>query len=512
MVKLTIVEGCMCYLEYRGFLFGPFPRNSGTRKEQTFSWRMLTDHLVDESSLYGQNNCTHWHTDATLRVDQYKPAEVLFTPKTGYPDAVTMLSKLNGTTSSYSALAVRGQFTGGGLLRKEVSGTSRFYYAVSKDPNVDRYAVTLLGLSKYGSSYISSWDKFEFAPPIFETGKSCILKVQRSILSFKLPGSNVFRGDVDSVSYDTVRFYPELTTGTISVSESSVSSNWYEPSRLIINPTNPDILIPLINARLAFVPEMIKFPGELKHYGDLANSAVSGLDAVQMNMISFLRELPEVSSLIPKLKNLRKLRSLKNAALDASDAFLTAKYGWMPTSSDLQEIWHAMTKYVPITDRNGFRNTSARSIATAVVSPTETFTATQCIKLAIGVEDNLFITLLERLEYIGLFPSLNSLWDLVPYSFVLDWFIDLGDLLERVDTRLRLLRLDIKYVTSSRKILRSKIFLPDAELPFVGDVNWVSYHRWTSSLCPVPPLSLQTNLLPVSHWLEGSALLLQRMR
>jgi hypothetical protein len=38
-------------------------------------------------------------------------------------------------------------------------------------------------------------------------------------------------------------------------------------------------------------------------------------------------------------------------------------------------------------------------------------------------------TIVDSLEQLGLFPSPGALWDLVPLSFVVDWFLNIGEVL-----------------------------------------------------------------------------------
>lgn len=511
MVKLTLVEGSAAYFQYQGFLFGPCGVKNAQRSEKTIEWRHPSDTIFDFPSLYGQNDCNHWKVEADLVSDRSPSLTTVPAPIAGEPYRISISCKLNGLGLSYPAVR-RGKFSGEDRFVHEDLTTTHSFYAVSQgDSGQITVAVLLMTHNTRPTSRIHSFTRYSFELPEMEVGKPFILKGTRHNYPGRYAPAS-FPAMYDDVTIDDIKSYPEIYGGTSTSSQFSTQDNWYEPLGSTSVPIDEELAKSIINARLGFLPEYFIYPEELSHYGDLANSAVGGLDAVQMNMISFLRELPEISSLIPKLQNLKKLRNIRNAIKDTSDVYLTGKYGWMPTISDLQEIWHAMTKYTAITDRNGFRTTSARSISSINTSHDEKIEATQCIKLAIATEDSLFLSLLEGLEFIGLFPSLNNLWDLVPYSFVLDWFIDLGDLLERVDTRLRLLRLDIKYVTMSLKVVRSKHLVIDDVLPLIGDAHWVHYRRWTTNHCPVPPLSLQTTALPTNHWLEGSALLVQRMR
>jgi hypothetical protein len=247
-----------------------------------------------------------------------------------------------------------------------------------------------------------------------------------------------------------------------------------------------------------------KFPIPDQHYGDLAMKASEKVNANHVNMIAFIRDLRRPSQLIPKLRNLRKLKGLANN-------FLVVKYGILPTFSDIEEIIGAFKRLAPYVDSNGFDTFSAGFIDTLVVGELH-HTLEQHIKLAIRSEDSVLISLIARLDTMGTLPTFENLWDLIPYSFVIDWFIDVGEYLERVDSNLRLSRFDVQYATMSRRTTISGYLPGTVNAPVTGSVNWVHYHRWVSDQCPVPPLSLQTPTTDFNHWLESSALIIQRAK
>lgn len=246
-----------------------------------------------------------------------------------------------------------------------------------------------------------------------------------------------------------------------------------------------------------------EFPIPDYPYGDLAMRALNQVDSNHTNMIEFLRDLRHPLTMIPKLRNLRSLKAW-------SDRYLTVQYGILPTVRDIQTIVQAFKKREPYLDKNGFRIYAAGE-PTSLIQGDLSFMKVQYLKVALDREDSEFKLLIERLENMGLFPDLEKIWDLVPYSFAIDWLVDVGNFLKRVDTNLRILRLDIRYVTMSRKTTMSGAsHLGNLETPFVGTVDWTKYQRWVSDQCPGPTLSLRTPDQPFTHWVEAGALLLQR--
>jgi hypothetical protein len=44
------------------------------------------------------------------------------------------------------------------------------------------------------------------------------------------------------------------------------------------------------------------------------------------------------------------------------------------------------------------------------------------------------------------------MWDLIPFSFVADWFVDVGGKLEAVDSAITFMAFDVQYVEMSMKV------------------------------------------------------------
>lgn len=258
----------------------------------------------------------------------------------------------------------------------------------------------------------------------------------------------------------------------------------------------------------SIVPQLIwektkVYPLGEEDYGELVLQASASFRANKTNMLEFLKDIRNPQEMIPKLKNLNKLRGI-------ADNYLTAHYGLLPTISDLQSIWNAITKLKAHRDKYGFKTSSFGSRASGEWDG-KPYTIEQHAKIAICDGDSGFLSLIDGLDSAGVFPSLSNLWDMVPYSFLVDWFVNVGDFLERVDTRLRLERYDIRYVTLSRKQYCTVTFVASLQNPYYGSVVRSLYQRWTPDQCPRPPLSPKSSL-PTGHWLEGAALLIQRAK
>lgn len=246
----------------------------------------------------------------------------------------------------------------------------------------------------------------------------------------------------------------------------------------------------------------------LSDFGDLAQAACENVNPNTINAIAFLKDLRDVKSLVPKLK---KLSSLSTHAGN----YLGVEYGVLPTLDDLKNIWESFrTKY--FYDPNGFQRASAYDKQSGLIriengseSHKVVSTVTRRLHLAINTSDTGLDALTERLRKIGIFPSLTNLWDLVPYSFVVDWFIDVGSVLERIDTRHQLFNLDIKYCILSEKSSLQRTLVNTSEGYFV-DMLFTSYRRDVTKNVPQPRIFKENRVTAQNHWIEGSALILAR--
>lgn len=242
------------------------------------------------------------------------------------------------------------------------------------------------------------------------------------------------------------------------------------------------------------------------HYredGELAMFATEKVRAINLNMIELLRDLRKPAELIPNLKSI----DLKGA----SSAYLQWKYGILPTISDLTCIYNALSEFRKSKGDRIVRhmvrgsNTSESGIIRNVV---------QSVKISLRSREDGLNQILNSLDSIGFALSAKDIWDLIPYSFVIDWFLSVEDYLRRLESRDRIDRYLFNFVVCSTKVACEKPFIMSGfPLACKGTIKTVYYHRRVTSQCPLPSLtSLNTQTMPFHHWLEASALLFSRGR
>lgn len=491
----------------RGFAFGPL--NLDKKPVLTkVSYRNPTDFLDQGRYLYGENFVSNLQSSANIT---YNPAmdKVTRNPTTSNPDQIV----LGSTNFKYSQLYFGGTAKYGlgyhDAIGRFVSSTSVESFIVEKLDDL-HYLIWDIYASKSTPKKISTMSCIEVIidGTVANNKNLCAYRYRSQAYDHLLMG-----GDT-SVQTDI-----DWTTGNLSTSEAHIaasmsralswgtwttsSTEWWtlkSPFSLTLDAVE----LAMYGAFNSILDQMFPYPIEDKNYGDLAQDAAEKVDRNNVNMIAFLRDLRHPTEMIPKLK---KLKSLKGLAGN----YLSVEYGILPTISDLENIVAAIKKRKPYLDKNGFSTYSA-GYTKSISDGDFTHTLEQHLKLAIENEDNELQMLTEAVDSWGFLPTFTNVWDLVPYSFVLDWFVDVGGLLERVDTRLKLLQYNIRYVTMSRKTVSTKRLRGSVISPYIGTVQVVDYHRWVSDQCPLPPLSLNLTFRDFNHWLESGALLLQRAK
>jgi len=109
--------------------------------------------------------------------------------------------------------------------------------------------------------------------------------------------------------------------------------------------------------------------------------------------------------------------------------------------------------------------------------------------------------------------TLENLWDLVPLSFVVDWFTGLGDFFDRIDLCTQVDSFNVMLCGKSIKTTRylGPDLAPDLS-NMVGSAVCSYYIRKYQS-DPVYPslISYRNSNQKFDHWLEGGALVVQRL-
>lgn len=493
MINLTLPgAGCDYYVVLDNGLFGPFT-TLGQFLTNVISYEHEDDRMSETKGWSGENSVFHLKHSGDVTYVPYD--DITLAPTADYPDQIKF-RYLYGTGALEKMVSCGLAYSGRAAVTFTSSITTNYAYSISEDGTLNVYRIAANRDPQY-AGFISCYHT-EYRLTKVQSGTAYYTKTQYNMASWS-------KKETQGSGWNVRRTFGEIVIAVNSNVSSVASTPVTFTSSMLRRATllsfDPNVARLEADSVLHQL-KVEKFPLPLTLYGDLAMQASQDVIANDTNMLAFIRDIRNPSEMIPKLKNLSSLKGLANN-------FLTIDYGLLPTFSDLTEIFGAFSRLKPHLDKFGYQ-TCDSSYQASNETPTRGYNLEQHIKLGLSDEDSGLLQLANGLERIGFFPTLTNLWDLIPYSFVLNWFISVGDLLERVDTRFRLMRYTIRYVTNSFKKKSRAYLAPSPDHPFGGSVELVQYSRWVTDQCPVPPLSLGLRDQDSSHWLEAFALLVQR--
>nr|AOG30804.1 phage maturation protein [ssRNA phage DC] len=257
-------------------------------------------------------------------------------------------------------------------------------------------------------------------------------------------------------------------------------------------------------------------------FGDLANEAAKSIRSLDINSIAYLRDFIEIGKLTRSITSITELSgTLTDFIHKISGFYLGNHYGTRLTIKDTEKIAKAIDKIdLEYGTQSMFASESAaveyggnkydvtywlsgrvQNVSDDVLHETET------INQAIDQLKN-------RITRIGLeldiLPTFENIWDLIPYSFVLDWFVPIGKTLEHREETSYMQSLPVEDVFMSIKVANA---IDDTRYVQGGvlhtEISRKYYVRNCTSRLPLPKMHIEAPKGAQSHWLEASAILLQ---
>lgn len=337
-----------------------------------------------------------------------------------------------------------------------------------------------------------------------------------------LDGSYVYRGyyTFSVVEYDIVNgqwyrrstgtcYHPDyLTTRQMrpfeamdSCSEEIYSklrrSKWYECSDKFY----AAVSIPHPSS-LNLTPQQV-FPDMGVDWGELAADAYSSVPFFKGNGIAYTEDIINLrKDAMSTLSLLTSLAKGGQLAKKAASLFLSFYYGWRLTIKDSEELVSAYEKAASLRS-NRCRCTSQRTW----VAHDATYMATlQCYYRRYGKASKLDQFIIDN--DLALTPE--NLWDLVPFSFVVDWFTGIGSVLEDASNYFTFVQKH-EVICTGRSIKATKcISARQLSSRYAGSINISYYHRKYTSGPISPTFHLSNSVNPLDHAIEGTALIVSR--
>lgn len=230
---------------------------------------------------------------------------------------------------------------------------------------------------------------------------------------------------------------------------------------------------------------------------------------LSINSLAFIEDLMKLKeTLVPIIRLVRRPLDPKAWA----NLWLSYRYGLRLTIHDALQIRDAYDAYCK-RKRSDRPFSTVRSRLSDDISAGEGYKSTVHQKVYYrstvnAIED--FILLCRRWD---LYPSWENIWDLIPLSFVVDWFIDVTTFLTKFDKRNDLDRLPVEYVLYSSKTT-SGSGVPEVRRHLFLQLSVKHYRRWRELNLPSPVKPPERHRDPNVPFriLDGISLVVQRTR
>lgn len=206
----------------------------------------------------------------------------------------------------------------------------------------------------------------------------------------------------------------------------------------------------------------------------------------------------------------RKLDKIRRAA----SMYLWKEYAFDTIFPDIQRIRDGLVEFV---SSGHVQRLHSRRVALVDDGFGEANTYTAVLTAEVGEYPSWVLGRVQAFigscKKFGVYPRLTDLWDILPYSFVVDWLVDFQGFFDDVATYQEVRDyFPVDHVIYSEKWVRS--IAADRLVPYQasGSVEYSFYHRWITEELPLPPVSLGWGPGLTTKWVQTSALVVQRSR
>lgn len=243
----------------------------------------------------------------------------------------------------------------------------------------------------------------------------------------------------------------------------------------------------------------------LVNWKELAGEAYSTMAYSDINGVANLKELFEMGAMCRKYADTLKSIPSKKVKAVAS-AYLGIHYGFKLTIMDIQELYSTLRKY-----------SRKRSSLSKIQSATSfTYGRWDCVARYqvfydefAGVSDILQQLLILSDAYL----TFDNVWDMIPYSFVIDWFVDIGSRISELENWATMSQRH--EVICAGQSIKATANLTPKDFGPVGysytTIRASKYVRSYKNRLIMPSLIPSVTVNPFDHLIEEAALIISRI-
>lgn len=245
-----------------------------------------------------------------------------------------------------------------------------------------------------------------------------------------------------------------------------------------------------------------------------------------LDMLTMLAESRETIDMVLKARKTAKslirkaLRGGKHTAKAASDAWLAWRYGWQTLGYDIQNCYELLKEPLSqkyITGQSGDSSSDVHKSVYAWCNGWEAGTDTFTYSVDASVRARCVGEVNLRTLNVLIDPAITA-WELVPYSFVADWFVNVGECLSAWNARRNIQNLQtscgVKATVNGQAVRKitgncppnNYVFASGTASTFETYTTKTRFPGWSPSLVPSITVRLTSKRIA-----DAAALLLKRI-
>lgn len=223
--------------------------------------------------------------------------------------------------------------------------------------------------------------------------------------------------------------------------------------------------------------------------------------------------------------DVRKKGLLKKSA----ESYLEYVYGLRPLMNDVYTVWQLLKDQSPesllLSGKGSGQRTIHKEPDSGNITGTSVFrnggTAELRARCSLFARIDPDYKGLRALNQLGLSNPLGLAWDLVPYSFVVDWFVPIGPVLYALSARAGLIFVDGSIACRNSEVQHLKFFVAsgeynnireDVNMPGVARISFESFSREALGNWPLPGFWVDFDPLRGDRSLKALALAILRLK
>jgi hypothetical protein len=247
--------------------------------------------------------------------------------------------------------------------------------------------------------------------------------------------------------------------------------------------------------------------------GNLTVPAIEQMHATNVNQFEFAQDLNLVRQVVDLGRSIATLDA-SSTLKDLASIYLSYSFGAASTYRDYVELGESIAKETSrysSASRYRDRKVHARSSGT-VDFLNHQWSARYNLTAYLDNYDQGIMGLMNSLDRWGFYPDREAVWELVPFSFIVDWFSNVQENLARRDAQSWREYYNCHACITSYKLETDWSYQDQNASSTLGGSAHISlYNRSVQPGLPQPEVDLDVHLPKGLHqWVTGAALVIQR--